>query len=145
MLKEISFPKEKSGYSIIKVNYMGICRTDIHVAENRFKIDNIVIGHEVSGSIYQSEKFKEGEIVGIDPYTEDGMHGLTENGYFSQYISVPNHKIHPVNNKFLSTYLEPIAASLLNIEVNGSVAIYGRGRIPQILQKILELDGVNAE
>jgi len=145
VFEDINFPLVKDGFSIIKVKYMGICRTDIDVVENSFKIDNITLGHEVSGSIYQSNVFEVNQYVGINPYTEDGMRGLTEDGYFANFISVPNEKIYPIENKLLATYLEPISASLLDIELKQPLAVYGYGRIPSMLQKILQLNGLDCD
>jgi len=144
-IREIPYPKEKKGYSIIKVKYMGICKTDIDVIKDDFPIDNIVVGHEVSGNIVQSEIFNIDEYVGINPYTKDGMHGLTESGYFSEYISVKNEFIFPIGHHLLATYLEPVAASLLNIENETSVAVYGKGRIPNIIYNILKRTNPNVE
>ncbi len=144
-IDQIPFPAEKEGHSIVQIQFMGICRTDVAVAENKFPIDDITIGHEVSGSIYQSDDFEVGTYVGIDPYTADGMHGLTEDGYFAKFVSVPNNKIYPIGHQLLATYLEPIAASLLDIDIEQPATVYGTGRIPLIVQYILQLQGIEAD
>ena len=144
-LKDIGYPEIKTGYSIIKVKYMGICKTDIDVVDNIFTIDNIVIGHEISGYIVQSDIIKKGNYVGVNPYTQDGMHGLTENGYFAEYISVPNKDIYIASHKLLATYLEPIAASLIDINTKGTIAVYGQGRIPTVLTNILIKSGLDVD
>jgi len=138
-ITNISYPVFKKNHSIIKIRYMGICKTDIDVIHNNFTIDNITVGHEVSGYIVESDMFEIDTYVGINPYNENGMNGLNNEGFFSQYIIVPNNRIHPVSNNLLATYIEPVAASLIDIkEYIGNVAIYGEGRIPNIIFNILK-------
>jgi threonine dehydrogenase-like Zn-dependent dehydrogenase len=138
-ITNIPYPIFKKNHSIIKIKYMGICKTDIDVIHNNFTIDNLTVGHEVSGYIVESDMFEIDTYVGINPYNENGMNGLNNEGFFSQYIIVPNNRIHPVSNNLLATYIEPVAASLIDIEkYKGNIAVYGEGRIPNIIFNILK-------
>lgn len=66
-MREMSVPKLKGKDALIKIAYMGICGSDVHVYKGETPIakENVVIGHEYSGII--EEVFEEDNVKGLKP------------------------------------------------------------------------------
>lgn len=130
----------------IKPILSGICKTDIYVAYGKIKVDkDRVLGHEFCGHILKDfGKFKSGDYVTIDPLINgDKFIGIDYDGCFSDIVYIPEENIYKLPkdmNPKLGAYIEPISASLAPMECNldGKIAIYGKGRIPLLTQTILE-------
>ena len=142
---------------IIKVDYAGICRTDIYAAENKIATkDNLILGHEFSGHILHSNNltFKEGDYVCVNPIFDDlTMIGLDHDGCFSNYITVPSSCVYDCSgfsDNRVAAYIEPIAASLAPLkskfikkEMVG--AVYGENRIGYLTYEIMKKNGYNIQ
>lgn len=151
------YPIKHIHNTLIKVDYAGICRTDIYAAQNKIKTKNeIILGHEFSGFIVESldNKFKEGEAVTFNPIFDDlTMIGVEHHGCFSEYISVNSSQVYSLgnfNNMRVGAYIEPIAASLaplksrfINTDMIG--AVYGENRIGKLTYEIMSKNGYNIE
>lgn len=141
----------------IKVDYAGICRTDIYAAENKIETkNNLILGHEFSGHVIKSsnKQFKEGDYVGVNPIFDDlTMLGLDHNGCFSEYITLPSSCIYNCNgfdDNRVVAYIEPIAASLapfkskfITKEMVG--AVYGENRIGYLTYELMIKNGYNIQ
>jgi len=135
-LTKIPVPEIKPGSILIKVNYVGICRTDIEVYEGtlgyyRDGLANypIVPGHEFSGTIVKigannkyRERFRVGErVVGECILSKEGSSNRKEvgvinyNGAYSQLIMMPGDSIHKIPDNLYSktaSLAEPLAVVL---------------------------------
>lgn len=153
ILDNIDMPKVGENQSLIKVQSVGLCRTDLYVAKGQISIDKpIIIGHEFCGQIIQthSPKFKNGDIVSVNPFQNGEFMGLNFNGALAEYVLVDDEYIvlaKPNLTKEQIAYLEPVAASMavLNANINCSMkgAIYGKNRIAQLTYDILKSVGFN--
>lgn len=142
------------GFVKIKVNSVGLCRTDLLVAKNIIKTnDNLTLGHEFSGVIVESKskKFKKGENVSINPCYENGFMGLDFNGCLQEYVVIPESQV--IKNKKLSpkiaAYLEPVAASMAVLKAiygkDIKVAVWGDNRIAELTYIILKTKGFKVD
>lgn len=131
--EEVPLPELKPGDVLVKVAYVGICRTDLEVYEGTLGYYKrgiaqypIVPGHEFSGTIakigasavYQ-ERLKVGEkvigevIVSKDEQTKRQEIGVVNyNGAYSTYVIVPGHMVHklPADTDLLkAAIIEPLS------------------------------------
>lgn len=135
-IEEMSLPEMKPGDILLKVEYVGICRTDLEVYERtldyyRNGLANypIVPGHEFSGTIIKigannkyRERFKVGERV-VGECILSREHGsnrkevgvINYNGAYSQLIVMPGDSIHKIPDNLDSktaSLTEPLAVVL---------------------------------
>ncbi len=138
----------------IKVESIGLCRTDLFVAKDLIKTqDNLVLGHEFSGVVVESKstKFKKGDKVAVNPLFEDKFMGLDFDGCIQEYVVVPSSQV--IKSKKLpykvSAYLEPVAASMAVLKAisskNKKIAVWGDNRIAELTYIILKTNGFNVE
>lgn len=141
---------------LLKVDAVGLCRTDLLVARNKIKTKNeeLVLGHEFSAQVVEDKTntFSPGQWVGVNPLYNTEFMGLDFNGSLCEYISVPVDKVIATNMKDsrLIAYLEPLAASMavlkaLPKEKNIHLAIVGHNRIAQLTLMILESEGYHVD
>lgn len=142
------------GYVTIKVQSVGLCRTDLFVANGTIALDyDVVLGHEFSGTVVQdlSNTYHVGQRVAVNPlYPEKKFMGLDFNGALTEYIHVPLAQVIPTNLDFkTASYVEPVCASMavlkahINKEQVGGV--YGNNRIAQLTYIILQSFGYNVQ
>lgn len=138
----------------IKVESIGLCRTDLFVAKDLIKTqDNLVLGHEFSGVVVESKstKFKKGDKVAVNPLFGDKFMGLDFDGCIQEYVVVPSSQV--IKSKKLSykvsAYLEPVAASMAVLKAisskNKKIAVWGDNRIAELTYIILKTNGFNVE
>lgn len=134
---------------LLKVNTIGLCRTDLLVGAGKIKINqaSIVLGHEFSATVETDPKgvFQKGQIVGVNPLWDTKFMGLDFDGSICEYIYVPHDKVIPTNltDFRVIAYLEPVAASMavlkaINIEEDKKIAIVGNNRIAYLTKLILD-------
>jgi len=137
-LIDVSEPQPKGNEVKIKVEYAGICGTDIHIYYDEFPtVPPITLGHEFSGTIVdigeEVTKFKIGDkVVAENSWSSCGICSLCrkgrdtlcpericvgagQNGVFAKYVLYKEHLIHliPKNVDLLSAALtEPMACAL---------------------------------
>lgn len=139
-LEEISLPEIKPGDILIKVNYTGICRTDLEVYDGSLGYYRdglakypIVPGHEFSGEIMQigannkfRERFKIGEKVVGECILFRGIKSqkrevgvINYNGAYSQFIVMPGDHVHKIPDSLdlkTACLAEPLAVVLRGIK-----------------------------
>lgn len=146
-LKKIPVPKMRPGDILLKVEYVGVCRTDIEVYEGSLGYYRdglakypIVPGHEFSGTIVRvgannkyQEWFKPGDkVVGecilsrgaVTERKEVGV--INHNGAYSKYVIVPGSAVHHVPAGLdlkIAALAEPLAVVLRSLR-------RVRGRLP---------------
>lgn len=136
-LRDVPVPIPGPGEVRIKVEYAGICASDIHIINNDIAISikpPVVIGHEFSGTIdgtgpgaeeWQKVARVTAEanyrVCGICRYCTSGFYNLCGerkvlgywyDGAFTQYTVVPAHRVHelPAEISFLQgALIEPAA------------------------------------
>lgn len=169
--EEISIPELKPGDLLIRVAYVGICRTDLEVYEGTLGYYKegqarypIVPGHEFSGTIVKigannkyQEKFKIGEaVVGecILSRTEKNRSEvgvINHNGAYSQFVVIPGaftHKVPAGMDLKVAALAEPLAVVMRalrrvqpRLSSSSKIAIIGAGSIGNLCAQVLSIEG----
>ncbi len=170
-LEEVVLPAMKPGDVLVKVDYVGICRTDLELLEGTLGYYRdgiahypIVPGHEFSGTIARigsshtfQERFKIGDkvvgecILSRNPEDRREVGVISHNGAYSTYIVMPGDAIRkvPVHlDQKKAALAEPLAVVLRAIRrikhrmVPGAhVAVTGAGPIGFLCAQALVLQG----
>lgn len=138
---------------LLRVNTVGLCRTDLLVAQNKIKTknDELTLGHEFSAVVVSDKtgQLKEGQWVGVNPLWSGEFMGLDFDGALCEYISVPFDKVIATSSQDarLIAYLEPTAASMavLKAITLGKIAVVGKNRIAYLTVLILESEGYKVD
>ena len=161
----------KPGDILIKVEYVGVCRTDLEVLEGTLGYYRdglaaypIVPGHEFSGTIVRigssnthRERFKVGQrVVGeciLSRRASDRMEVgvINYNGAYSQHIVMPGDAVHLVPDDLdpkKAALTEPLAVVLRalrrirgRLTPGAAVAVFGAGTIGYLCASVLVLEG----
>lgn len=170
-LKLASFPMPTKGLDevIVSVRAAGICRTDLYAADGRLRVkEPRVLGHEAAGVVEMADgRFDVGTHVVIEPALScralakvlcraceaEGpcatptMLGVDRDGAFADFVSVPSSALHRIPSDMrweVAAMAEPLAAALgvLRAPIRGRGAVYGTGRIADLLVRVLEEAGL---
>ena len=153
-LKEYKMHELKKGFVRINVKEVGLCRTDLFVADGTIKVDqDIILGHEFSGIIVETKStlFKVNERVSVNPLFDIRFMGLDFDGCLRDFIDVPEEQvIRAFDLDFkVAAYLEPVAASMAVLKVchdkKAKGAVFGYNRIAELTYIILKEEGYNIE
>ena len=153
-LKEYKMPELKKGFVRINVKEVGLCRTDLFVADGTIKVDqDIILGHEFSGIIVETKStlFKVNERVSVNPLFDIRFMGLDFDGCLRDFIDVPEEQvIRAFDLDFkVAAYLKPVAASMAVLKVchdkKAKGAVFGYNRIAELTYIILKEEGYNIE
>ena len=164
-------PRPARGDVLIRVKAVGICGTDIHVWHGERPDVTLprVMGHEFSGIVEtDSEKFKKGERVVVDPVVSCGSCVSCKRGYpnlcstvkclgvqvegaFCDLVAIPENKVYrfPDSLSFVqATMIEPysIASEVMfrGAPVSGEKAlVFGAGPIGLGILEGLKLRGLS--
>lgn len=154
----------------IKVVACGICGSDIHKMQTRWKYSYpAVMGHEFSGIVVETgnkvTKYKKGNRVVAIPflpckecrYCESGNYSMCENykmigthyyGGFAEYCVLPEKNI--LNIKDLdfekASFIEPLAVVMhaimgINVEIGNTVIVLGAGTIGMLTMQAVKACG----
>lgn len=138
----------------IQVKEVGLCRTDLYVADGTIPVDkDIILGHEFSGVIIASNSpnFLIGERVSLNPLFDTKFMGLDFDGCLRETIDVPASQVIKAYDLDFKTaaYLEPVAASMAVLKVckdkEAKGAVFGYNRIAELTYLILKTEGYNVE
>lgn len=146
----------KENWVLLKVNTIGLCRTDLLVASGVISVnqESIILGHEFSATVENDPLniFTKGQIVGVNPLWNNKFMGLDFDGAICEFIYVPHDKVIPttLTDFKVIAYLEPVAASMavlkvINKETDKKVAIVGNNRISQLTKLILDTELIDCE
>ena len=168
---EIDMPVKEPGKSILKVERIGICGTDLHAFEGTQPFFNYprILGHELALSIVETKApgFLVGEMVTIIPYfncghciackmgkpnccVEISVYGVHMDGGMCEYILVPNEAL--IHGKGLCAdelaLIEPLAIGAhavrrANVQPNENVLIIGAGPIGIGIIEFANIAGAN--
>ncbi|MDX8045352.1 2,3-butanediol dehydrogenase [Gracilibacillus sp. S3-1-1] len=137
-VEEISEPRLTAGTIKVKVEYAGICGTDLHEYMHRSFVteDKMILGHEFTGEVVEVganvTRFKLGDRVAVEPIWGCGecaackkgnyntcpdmkSYGIHENGGFAEYVVVKEENVYllPEGLSYeLAALVEPTAVVL---------------------------------
>jgi L-iditol 2-dehydrogenase len=144
------------GDVLLRIQSVGLCRTDLFVANGVIKVDqDIVLGHECSGIVEESLSplFKKGDFVGLNPLYDDAVFmGLHFDGALCEKLIVPAKQLilapRTITSEALA-YLEPVAASMAvlkaPIKKKMKGAVWGENRIAELTYIILQSKGFDIQ
>lgn len=165
-------PVAQADEVLLRVERVGICGTDLHIFHGHYAADKLplVPGHEFVG-IVESEgsgagRFKRGQRVVVDINMGCGtcywcrrneilscpdMHqlGITRDGAFAEYVSVPSRLVIPVPDGMpaeVAAMTEPVAcvvraARKARVALGSAVVILGAGPIGNLHVQMMRLLG----
>lgn len=143
-LVSADLPKIEQGKVTIMVVYVGLCRTDLYVANNIITNDNIVLGHEFSGIVVHDDtgNFQLMDSVTVNPLQYDKFMGVDFDGCLQTYINVEPQFVYKHNlPSIYAAYTEPFSASLSVIQYinhEQKIGVYGDNRIASLTFAILK-------
>lgn len=171
-LREIARPEPGRGEALIRISRVGICGTDMHIFHGHYAAENLpmIPGHEFTGTIAvlgaDVEGLRIGEPVVVDMNIGCGtcfwcrrneilncpdmqQMGITMDGAFAEYISVPARLVIPAPADVATEVLaltEPLAcvvrcARKANITFGQSVVVLGAGPIGNLHVQLLRTIG----
>lgn len=143
----------------LEVVCVGVCRTDVYVAEGRIPVpEGRVLGHEVCGVVRETGASTRGWAPGdaaiVMPSIACGrcdgsdclapqMLGIDRDGAFADQVVVPARALHRPRGlpMRLAAYAEPMAASMavldLDLPREGRGVVLGAGRIATLTLRVL--------
>jgi 2-desacetyl-2-hydroxyethyl bacteriochlorophyllide A dehydrogenase len=146
VLTDVPMPILSEGEALIKVKYIGICGSDIHVLEGSHPtaVYPLIPGHEFVGEMVEArgseaKRFRSGEIVVAQEIVSCGVCdacakgednvcrelkiiGIHTDGGFAQYVKVKIRKMYklPENIDFtLAALVEPLAVAVHDVRRSG--------------------------
>lgn len=163
-IRHIPKPSLKRNEVLIKVLFLGICRTDIKTFDSK-KIKNpIILGHEISGIVVKSKSatIKPGEICSVNPNWSGDFCGLDIDGFLCKYIAVNEKHVYSakitqsktkktINSETLKAIAmtEPVAAAMgvFNAKITPQLrgCICGTNRIAKLTYEILKSHDYNID
>ncbi|WP_080873958.1 zinc-dependent alcohol dehydrogenase [Oceanobacillus timonensis] len=171
ILEERNVPQINVGEALVKVNYGGICGTDmmIYAGVHPRAQSGLVMGHEFSGEISEikgQSSFEKGDRVAINPIRycgecepcKSGNYHICENlkyigidldGGFAEYAKIPIENLHILSNHVRedeAAVIEPLAVAIHTVrrskfKVGDVVTILGAGPIGILIGIIAKLAG----
>lgn len=149
--QDIAKPVRLHSEVLLKVLYVGLCRTDLYVASELIWRDfQLILGHEFTGEVVEcddSSRFRIGDKVVVNPLWGKQFMGLHVDGALAEYVSIPETKVYPIFNldPQLGAYAEPVAAAMATLikPICGNGIIYGQNRIAVLTQLILASKGIH--
>ena len=168
---EMNKPVPEPGKTLLKVERIGICGTDLHAYEGTQPYFNYprVLGHELALSIVETDAagFSVGQLVTLIPYfncghcvackmgkpnccVEMSVFGVHSDGGMCEYILVPNEAL--IDGKGLSVeelaLIEPLAIGAhavrrANIQRDENVLVIGVGPIGLGIIEFAKIAGAN--
>jgi L-iditol 2-dehydrogenase len=168
--KDTPQPSPALDECLIRIQYAGICNSDIQRAFNNGAYNYpLIMGHEISGTVAETgsgiSKFKEGDRVGIFPLIpckkcefclrqefaqclKYDYYGSRRDGGFAEYLAVKEWNLFPIPEDISleeASLLELLSVSVhayrkLPLKGQDSIAIFGGGVIGLALAKFLVND-----
>ena len=167
----LKLPTLKPSEILIRVAYVGVCHTDLEVADGTLGYYRegvarypIVPGHEYSGTIERigsnnrfQERFRVGQrvvgecILSRDPLNRSEVGVANRNGAYATHVIVPGHAVHPVPEGLdlqAAALAEPLAVALRalrrltpRVAPGARVAVIGAGSLGNLIVQALHHQG----
>ncbi|MDO4813623.1 MAG: galactitol-1-phosphate 5-dehydrogenase [Gemella sp.] len=156
----------------IKVKFCGICGSDIHKMQTKWKYRYpAVMGHEFVGQVIETgsdvTKFKEGDRVVAIPfipckdclYCEQGLYSMCDDykmigthfyGGFAEYCTLPEENLMYIGDLDYkkASFIEPLAVVMhsimgINIQLGDTVLVLGAGTIGMLTMQAARAAGAS--
>jgi threonine dehydrogenase-like Zn-dependent dehydrogenase len=155
-LEPMDVPVPGPGEALVRVLAVGLCRTDLLVADGRLPVPRATtLGHEFSGlveGVGEDVPLAPGTLVAADPTFPlddgtDGFIGVDADGALASWIVLPADRLFAADglDPRQAAYLEPIAAAMGGLpaarEAGGRGAIVGDNRIAGLTAAVFAAPG----
>jgi (R,R)-butanediol dehydrogenase/meso-butanediol dehydrogenase/diacetyl reductase len=164
----LPIPEVKEGWALIKVDYCGICGTDLNIFSGSHPRaqEQLVIGHEFSGTIVNHPTLAEGTPVTVRPLLfcgecepcqsgnshvceSLGLLGIDQAGGMAEYVLAPVEEVYPLPADMSlkrGALIEPFAVAVhtvreSNFKPGDQVTVFGAGPIGLCTAVTLKLFG----
>lgn len=170
VLAEVARPALRPDDVLVRVMAVGLCRTDLYVADGRIRCrPRLILGHEFSGVVEEVGPEVSGLSIGarvaVFPFLSCGncsecrrgaettctapqMLGLDRDGALAEFVAVPARVVRvvpPTLSFEAAAYAEPVAAGLAvlhsGVRADERGAIFGHNRFARLVAAILECHG----
>lgn len=141
--------------AIVRVGWVGLCRTDLAVAEGALAApDGIILGHECSGVVVRdpSGRHAKGSLVAVNPLLPGRTFlGLHANGVLQTHLSIDPRQLVAASgvDPRIAAYVEPVAASMAaakaRIDTSQRGVIFNDNRISALTHGILASMGYHVD
>src|SRR3984885_5624544 len=129
---DVPIPQPGQGEVLVRVNFCGVCRTDLHVIEGELppRKSPVIPGHQVVGTVEQfgsgARRFAAGARVGVAwlhhtdgtcEYCKAGAEnlcdhptftGYTVDGGYAEYVVAPENFVYPIPESFRDEHAAPL-------------------------------------
>jgi len=158
-LREVPEPAPRSGETVVRVLFAGICNTDLELTRGYYPFAGIP-GHEFVGEV--DGKRVAGEINAICGKCNACLAGRTthcenrtvlgikeRDGAFAEYLVLPQENLHAIPDSISTeeaVFIEPLAAALriqeqVAITPKDRVLVIGHGKLGRLIARTLALTG----
>ena len=128
-LVEVSIPEIEDDEVLVKVWASGICGSDLLIQDDKhFYEAPVTLGHEYAGIAEKVgpkvTKVKPGDRIVADIETRTGWLGVTRNGGFASYMSIPQDQIYVYPDGFSLDHMcwtEPVVAPIHSMQERNNV------------------------
>lgn len=165
---QIPIPQREAGWATIKVDYCGICGTDLNIygGEHPRAKGPLVMGHEFAGTLVDHPDMKAGTPVTVrpilscgtcEPCTKGFSHvcenlkliGIDRDGAMAEYVNAPIDEIIPLPEGISTKHgalVEPLAVGVhavreSDFKPGDQVVVFGAGPIGMCTAVALQLLG----
>ncbi|MCP8969671.1 zinc-dependent alcohol dehydrogenase [Ectobacillus ponti] len=166
--REVPLPKGKEGWSLIKVDFCGVCGTDLNIfagSHPRAK-EALIIGHEFAGTVVEHPDLPAGTAVTVRPLLfcgtcepcQDGnshvceslgLLGIDRPGGMAEYVLAPADEVYPLPpgmSMKRGALIEPFAVAVHAVRESAfkpgdAVTVFGAGPIGLCVAVTLKLFG----
>ncbi len=160
---EASIPEISDSQVLLRINYFGICGSDIQMFHglHKYMTYPVVIGHEVSANVEKTGKnvtgYKVGDLVTVEPQVFCGecwpchigrfnvcqdlrVMGVHQDGFACGYFAIDPSYLHPCHDMdpVLATLMEPLAVGIGAVKRAGDISgknivVVGAGTIGNLV------------
>ena len=168
VMRTVPLPECEEGWALIKVNYCGICGTDLNIFSGNHPRarESLILGHEFAGTIVQHPTLETGTPVTVRPLLYCGkcepcqnghahvcktlrLLGIDRAGGMAEYVAAPADEVYPLPpNMSLrrASLIEPFAVAIHAVRESrfkpgDSVTVFGAGPIGLCTAVALRLFG----
>ena len=168
-LKEKNIEDPQPGWVMVKVNYAGICGSELSafIGQNELRKPPSVMGHEFSGTVVKVGSKSDSSLinrnVAVNPLVTCGkcrycrtgnrqlclerkIIGIDYPGGFAEYVNVPAYSCYEIVNSPEASLAEPLATALRAVNhakpmIDDNALVIGAGTIGLLSLKLLETSG----
>src|SRR5690242_7140823 len=166
--REMPDPRPGPGQVLLRVRACGVCRTDLHVADDELPDPKLplVLGHEIVGQVEESSRFSKGTRIGVPwlgwtcgecQYCRAGQENLCErarftgytiDGGYAEWTVADERYCFPIPDRYPDAQAAPLLCAGLigyrSLRMAGDprrVGLYGFGAAAHLIAQVARAEG----